>query len=113
MMAFTRPGPKGHHAAPWKAAKGGFSYDIEAEIRVPFRTSLGESFDAKEIIWWVATLLRLARFPYLSIPVISNRSFSEIVRTDQEPTLTPFETEGRIFRPAEGGASVLNIEHLN
>jgi hypothetical protein len=35
MMAFARPGPKGYHLAPWKAAKGGFGDDIEAEIRAP------------------------------------------------------------------------------
>ena len=64
------------------------------------------------LIWWIAALLRLANFPYLSIPVISNRSFSEIAQSDQEPTLTPFETEGRIFGPAEGSVGVLNIEHV-
>jgi hypothetical protein len=113
MMAFARPHQGAHHPPQWKAAKGGFGYDIESEIRAPSRTSLGESFDAKETIWWIATLLRLARFPYLSIPVISNRSFSEIASSDQEPTLTPFETEGRIFGPGENGTSVLNIEHLD
>jgi hypothetical protein len=112
MMAFARPEPGGHHPPPWRAAKGGFAYDIEAEIRAPSRTSLGESFDAKETIWWIAALLRMARFPYLSIPVISNYSFSEISRTDREPTLTPFETEGRIFAPADRVVSVLDSENL-
>lgn len=112
MMAFVRPEPGRHHPPPWRAAKGGFAYDIEAEIRAPTRTSLGESFDAKETIWWIAALLRMARFPYLSIPVISNYSFSEISQTDREPTLTPFETEGRIFGPTDGVVSVLDSENL-
>ena len=64
MMAFAPPGPGGYHPAPWKAAKGGFGYDIEVEIRAPVQTTLGESFDAKETIWWISALLRLARFPY-------------------------------------------------
>jgi hypothetical protein len=113
MMAFARPEANRPHPAPWKAAKGGFSYDIEAEIRVPSRTSLGESFDAKEIIWWLAALLRLSSVPYLSIPVISNRSFGDIVRSDEEPTLTPFETEGRILRHPEDGTSVLDTKDLH
>lgn len=84
---------------------------IRVEIRAPSRTSLGESFDAKETIWWIAALLRMARFPYLSIPVTSNYSFSEISQTDREPTLTPFETEGRIFGPADRVVSVLDSEN--
>ena len=112
MMAFARPEPGRHHPSPWRAAKGGFAYDIEAEIRAPSRTSLGASFDAKETIWWIAALLRMAHFPHLSIPVISNHSFSEVSQSDQEPTLTPFETEGRIFGPADGVVSVLDSENL-
>jgi hypothetical protein len=112
MMAFARPGPEGYHPAPWKAAKGGFGYDIGAEIRAPERTSLGESFDAKETVWWIAALLRLVRFPYLSVPVISTHSFSEISKSDQEPTLTPLETEGRIFGPAKDGSNFLDTEQL-
>ncbi|MDX6576350.1 MAG: hypothetical protein QOE96_2303 [Blastocatellia bacterium] len=112
MMAFARPEPGRHHPSPWRAAKGGFAYDIEVEIRAPSRTSLGESFDAKETIWWIAALLRMAHFPYLSVPVISNHSFSEVSQSDQEPTLTPFETEGRIFGPAHGVVSVLDSANL-
>src|SRR5690606_1323181 len=93
MTAFARPGPDGYHPPPWKAAKGGFGYDIEVEIRAPAQTTLGESFDAKETIWWISALLRLARFPYLSVPVISNQSFRDIPNSNEEPTLTPFETE--------------------
>lgn len=99
MMAFARPGPAGYHPPPWKAAKGGFGYDIEVEIRAPAETSLGEAFDAKETIWWIAALLRLASFPYLSVPVISNLSFTEIAASDEEPTLQPFEIERRLFAP--------------
>lgn len=113
MMAFERAGPGGYHPAPWKAAKGGFGYDIGAEIRAPERTSLGASFDAKETIWWVAALLRLARFPYLSVPVISTHSFNEISRSDQEPTFTPLETERRIFGPAESDGDFLDVEQID
>ncbi|MDO2949235.1 hypothetical protein [Aeromonas simiae] len=112
MMAFGRPGPKGYHPAPWKAAKGGFGYDIEVEIRAPTQTTLGKSFDAKETIWWIAALLRLARFPYLSVPVISNHSFRDIPNSREEPTLTPFETEGRFFVPPEEADCILNEDQI-
>lgn len=113
MMAFVRPDTKnGYHPAPWKAAKGGFGYDIEIEIRAPAQTSLGEAFDANEIIWWIAALLRLRRFPYISVPVISNYSFCEIVHLNQEPTLKPFETEPRLFCPPDNGNCLLDAELL-
>jgi hypothetical protein len=112
MMAFFPPSPGGYHPAPWRAAKGGFGYDIEVEIRAPAQTTLGKSFDAKEIIWWIAALLRLAKFPFLSVPVISSHSFRNIQNCKEEPILTPFETEGRIFGPAEGTNCTLEAAGL-
>lgn len=113
MMAFSPAGPKGYHPAPWKAARGGFGYDIKVEIRAPRQTSLGESFDAKETIWWIAALLRLARFPYLSVPVISDYSFQDIPGIKEEPTLSPFEVERRIFGAPEGADCSIALEDLS
>lgn len=112
MMAFSPPGAEGYHPPPWKAAKGGFGYDIEVEVRAPAQTTLGDSFDAKETIWWISALLRLVRFPYLSVPVISNQSFRDIPNSKEEPTLTPFETEGRIFSASVDESCTLDAEQL-
>lgn len=112
MTAFSRPGPEGFHPAPWKAAKGGWSYDIEVEICAPAQTPLGSSFDATETIWWIASLLRLARYPFLSVPVISNQSFRDIPMSVEEPVLTPFETEGRIFGPSADEGCALDTDNL-
>ena len=113
MMAFSPPGPQGYHPAPWKAAKGGFSYDIEVEIRAPQQTSLGKTFDGEEIIWWIAALLRIAQYPHLSVPMISNYSFQDIPALEEEPTLTPFEIERRIFYPPSGEEPILDTEILS
>ncbi len=56
--------------------------------------------------------MRLARFPFLSVPVISNRSFRDIPNSREEPRLTPFETEGRIFGPANSTDSTLDEDQL-
>ena len=72
MMAFAPPGPDGYLPAPWKAAKGGSGYDITVEICAPPKTNLGNSFDAKEIIWWVAALLRLVRYAAEHFEQIAN-----------------------------------------
>jgi hypothetical protein len=101
LMAFAPPGPKGYHPAPWKAAKGGYGFDIKVELRVPSTTNPSKRFSARETIWWIAALLRLAKVPFLLVPVISDRSFASIPKNDHEPTLWPFETEQRIFSPGD------------
>lgn len=35
MMAFARASEGKPHPAPWRAARGGYGYDIEAELAVP------------------------------------------------------------------------------
>jgi hypothetical protein len=112
MMAFAKPRSGGPHPAPWKAARGGFAYDIEVEIRAPQHTSLGKSFDAKETIWWIAALLRVASVPYMAVPVISNRSFQDIPAMDEEPTLIPLETHPRMLAPGSDSPSTLSPETL-
>ena len=75
VMGFIRPEEGKHHPAPWKAAKGGYNFDIEVEVQIPADICLGEGFNAQEIIWLIAALLRLAKFPFLSVPVVSFRPF--------------------------------------
>jgi hypothetical protein len=113
LMAFSPPGPHGYHPTPWKAAKGGFSFDIEVEVRAPDITYFGGNFDARETIWWVAALLRLARVPFLSVPVISDHPFDSIPNVEDEPTLQPFEIERRIFQAADLSNSILDNELLS
>jgi len=102
LMAFMRPGPEGIHPAPWKAARGGYSYDIEIEIRVPNTPILGGSADPRETIWWIAALLRIAHVPFLTVPAVSDQSFKTVRESTVEPVIEPFETEARIMASAEG-----------
>lgn len=112
MTAYERPGPEGYHPAPWKVAKGGWGYDIEVEICAPAESPLGSSFDATETIWWIVALLRLARFPFLSMPVISDQPFRKIPESSVEPVLAPFETEGRFFGAPGKTDSTLDTDTL-
>lgn len=113
LMAFAPPGPQGHHPAPWKAAKGGHGFDIGIELRVPHATCLGDNFDARETIWWVAALLRLAEAPFLTVPVLSDHPFQSIPKIEDEPTLEPFETEHRIFHAGEASVRLLGEAPLS
>lgn len=101
LMAFSRPGPLGYHPAPWRAAKGGFNFDIEIEIKVPITPILGSNIDSRETIWLIAALFRIASVPFLMVPVFSDRSFEAAMDTEGEPVIEPFETEHRIMAPSE------------
>lgn len=97
MMAF-KPAPKGsHHPAPWKAAQGGSSFDISAELCVP------EAIEAKfgsriEVARTVLFLLRLGVNPATTLPVFSNHAFATLPEVkDNETRLFPYEVQPRHF----------------
>jgi len=101
LMAFSPAPPGGHHPPPWRAAKGGFSFDIEVELCVPTTEALPGGFSPDDTIWWIAALLRLARYPFLIVPVIANQPFSQAASSEDEPLLRPFEIETRVLRATE------------
>lgn len=101
MMAFS-PAEKGKpHPAPWRAASGGAGFDITAELCVPNDDKLPSGLTQKDTIVWIVALIRLAYFPYLTVPVISDCSFSEAATSVDEPKLKPFEVQQRFLMPAE------------
>lgn len=110
IMAFKPPGKYKHHEGPWKAAKGGISFDISVEIEVP--ASPDKEFEQHEVMWTVVSLLRLVAYPYMCIPAISNISFSDIVSSDKDPIIQPYETRHRYFGPPGEVAPVLGLENL-
>jgi hypothetical protein len=113
LMAFAPPGPQGHHPAPWKAAKGGFSFDIQVELKVPSSTRLGDSLNAREVVWLIAALLRVLQWAFLTVPVLSDHPFHLVPKIDEEPTLEPFETQHRIFQVVDPAMQTLGINALS
>lgn len=112
IMAFAPPGPEGYHPAPWKAARGGLGFDIHIELRVPMAPTPGSNLVARETIWWIAALIRLAQCPFMMIPVVSDHPFDEAGSSDQEPILQPFETTPRIMKPPEDSSPTLDDSTL-
>ena len=100
LMAFAPAKAGQPHSTPWKAAKGGFGYDIEIEIIVQRAAAEDLRLTMEDTIWLIAALIRLEH-PYASIPVLSSRSFSLLASSKEEAELTPFEFEIRLFSPAE------------
>jgi hypothetical protein len=77
MMAFTPAPPGKHHPAPWRAAKGGFGFDVVAQIHIPSNFSLPDWFDKLNTIWWLAALLRFKAAHSVTIPVVASEPFTK------------------------------------
>jgi len=97
MMASERAEVGKPTPGPWRAARGGFQHDVEAEIAVPSNTEMPGGLSCEDTIWLIVALLRLANYPSLMAPVISDQSFEHMSETQLEPLLTPFQLEPRIF----------------
>lgn len=108
LMAFSPAPPGGYHPSPWRAAKGGLSYDIEVELSVPTNSTLPGNFSPEDTIWWIAALLRLAKYPFLIVPIISDQPFLQAAHSENEPILRPFEIEPRLLKASEPNASKLD-----
>ncbi|MDE0921523.1 hypothetical protein [Aurantimonas coralicida] len=112
MMAFGRAIEGQPHSAPWRAAKGGFAYDIEVELAVPIGDKLPGGLSGEDTVWLIAALLRLANYPHLVVPILSDVAFDAAATSKQEPALQPFETEPRIFRSGNDEITPLKAEDL-
>ena len=112
MMAFARAEPGKPHPAPWRTARGGFSYDIEIELAVPVRKDMPGGLSTEDVVWLIAALLRLAKYAYLIVPVLSDQPFDAAASSEDEPLLRPFEIEPRIFKPPDEEASRIKASDL-
>ncbi len=97
MLAFARPRPGQPHPGPWKAARGGFSFDITAELFIP--AEIENKYDSKVgLARLLVFLLRIGVNPAITLPVFANASFSSLSEmADTEVMLQPFEVEPRYF----------------
>lgn len=94
MMAFTPAAPGKPHPAPWRAAKGGFGFDISVQVEAP--PHLHASLDQRDILWLLAALLRLRIGPRLIIPVLANAPFAQALESE-DITFWPLEVEPRFL----------------
>ena len=97
MLAFAKPKAGKPHPGPWKAANGGFAFDITAELFIP--ASLEKKYESKVgVARLLVFLLRLGVNPAVTLPAFANASFSALAEIpDSAVKLQPFETERRHF----------------
>ncbi|HWY48698.1 MAG TPA: hypothetical protein VNX70_15020 [Bryobacteraceae bacterium] len=108
IMAFNPAPPGRHHPAPWKASRGGFSFDITVDLTIPasFETiPRGKVALAKTIVF----LVRLGLNPAATVPVLSNYPFADLANNpDNEAALLPFEIQYRYFPLTVDGGLATN-----
>ncbi|HJT79213.1 MAG TPA: hypothetical protein VJ739_18600 [Gemmataceae bacterium] len=96
VMAFAPAEPGQPHPAPWRAAKGGFGFDVLGQVHVPRDFAPPRWFDRLNTVWWFVALLRFRASPYLLVPVLANRPFAEAVE-DDDIHFWPAEVEQRLL----------------
>ncbi len=95
IMAFNEAEPNMPHPPPWKAAQGGFGFDITAQLIIP-DTVNGHTHS--EIAVTLLFLIRLWANPKITAPVISTHNFSDLPTIpDNIARITPYEIQQRHF----------------
>jgi hypothetical protein len=97
MLAFAKPSAGQPHPGPWKTARGGFEFDITAELFIP--ADIEKKYESKVgIARLLVFLLRLGVNPAITLPAFANASFSALAEMpDSHVLLQPFEIERRHF----------------
>jgi hypothetical protein len=96
MMAFAPAPPGQPHPAPWRAAKGGFGFDIISQVHVPRTFSPPQWFDRLNTVWWIVALLRFRASPFVVVPVVANAPFAAGSK-DEDIHFWPMEVEQRLL----------------
>ncbi len=112
LMAFASAQEGKPHPAPWRAARGGLSFDITIELRIDDGRKPG-GFDAVETASWIVALLRLGFAPYLTAPVTIDMPFSDAAQSGVEPTITPLEIQDRNFFRSEERSDEIPLGELD
>jgi len=112
MAAFKRPEKGKAHPAPWKSIKGGVAYDIEYELFVPINLNTENWFDRLNTVWWIIALMRLKCSSLISVPVISDMSFSKIAEEKSEPFFFTVETDSHRLFPEDTLKFSVSTEEL-
>jgi hypothetical protein len=106
IMAFAPAKPGAAHPGPWRAAGGGFGYDVTIQLEVP-HGKLPAGLTTERAGWWIVALLRIAHAPYVFAPVTIDTPFEKASTSAKEPTIAPLEVERpRTRRPDDRGEAL-------
>lgn len=98
LVSTTRRTQEKPFGTPWIAAQGGNSFDITAELFVPSEATGGNQDRALELATTILFLLRLGINPAVTMPAVSQRSFSELSQIPEpKPIIFPVEVQPMYF----------------
>ena len=112
MMAFSRPNNPGqHHPGPWVAARGGFAFDMEAEIHIPASAKATHGH-LMALAQTIGAVFRLGVNPSFVIPALANYSFSSMAeRPKEEAWVWPLEFSQKQF-PLSSDVTEISATHV-
>jgi hypothetical protein len=111
MMAFSPAEPGQPHPPPWRAAKGGFGFDILAQVHVPRDFAAAQWFDRLNTVWWFVALLRFRATPFLLVPVVANGPFADGGGGD-DIHFWPVEVEPRLLLVEQNASHEIREDDL-
>lgn len=111
IMAFAPANLGAVHPGPWRAARGGFGYDVTIQLEVP-HVGLPAALTATKAGWWILALLRIAHAPYVFAPVTIDIPFNQAATCAKEPTILPLEVQKPRSRRPDDRAEALELGWL-
>jgi hypothetical protein len=112
LIAFAPPPrPRAPHPAPWKAARGGVGFDVLVEVALS-ADARPTSFDRLNTLWLVLALIRLRTGAAARMPVVSDTPYTEVPRSEEEPTFWPIEMAPAHLRLVPDPPTILTAADL-
>lgn len=113
MLAFEKPeSEKVHHPAPWRAIPGGDGTDITAQIVVTDECDLLKKVSADQLVWLIASLIRVSDKPDINIAIKANTLIPNLKQTEVPYVVVPFELQKRNLMRADRDRMTIGSEHL-
>ena len=112
LMSFSPTAPGGFPPTPWKSGQNGFDFEIVAELVVPKEVSsnVDERIRTARLI---VALMRTWGSPTITVPMISNVSFSSAVKIpDGEVRFLPLEIMPKHFKLESPDGSLYTADRL-
>jgi hypothetical protein len=112
MVAFSPAEPGKAHKGPWRAARGGYGFDVHVEMCIPLGSKLPGKLSPEDTVILLAALIRLAAHPYMLVSVLADGPL-EAEAHEHLSSIRPFETTNRLFRSVNSGLPILDLSFLN
>ncbi len=100
-MVKLPPSDSGGGFGKMSAVSGGINLQIQVEIFIPSSFEMNGFFDRLNTLWWLTALMRLRGAHRAQLPVISDRTFSEIADNWKVAEAFPIEVVPRQLPAAE------------